>query len=324
MEAVGSLKKIQDNEADAALGGMLLTPSRALAFSYVYGHLAYTDEIRFVVKRASVVPAWKNLYLEFGSTVWALLLLALIFYSLLIIVLLRTEDKSLVILILLGNLVLHGHSIQSWLPVKYILIFWVCFAYLVNTFYQSGLFSLTTNPAQEYQILKEEDIARFKLKPCFSAAMEKYYLESVTSDDSYKRMDGCNDMIESIKTVADSKDLYTITMYGQYKYNMHAFLDKYGQSQVILLPKPYSKVMFSIFLYKGFPMINYLLHKALRLRELGLVDKVLNDVIYLQQVKHHFRDKEFQARLTIPWLIYVFGCLLALVTFIIELNMPKK
>lgn len=323
MEAVGSLKKIQDNEADGAIGGMLLTPSRALAFSYVYGHLAYTDEIRFVVKRASEVPAWKNVYLEFTTTVWALLVLAFIFYSLLIIMLLRSDDKSYVVLILLGNLVLHGHSIRSRLPVKCVLILWVWFAYLVNTFYQSGLFSLTTNPAQEYQISKEEDIALFKLKTCFSNVMEKYYLESVTSDDGYERIEGCKGMEESVQTVANSKDLYTIFMNGQYQYHKQAFLDKYGISRVVTLPKPYSKVIFSIFLYKGFPMINYLLHKALRLRELGLVDKVMNDMNYLKQVKHHFHDKEFQAHFAIPWRIYIFGCSIAIVTFIIEVNMPK-
>ena len=323
MEAVGSLKKIQDNEADGAIGGMLLTPSRALAFSYVYGHLAYTDEIRFVVKRASDVPAWKNVYLEFTTTVWALLVLALVLYSLLIIILLRTDDKSYVVLTLLGNLVLHGHSIPSRLPVKCVLILWMWFAYLVNTFYQSGLFSLTTNPAQEYQISKEEDIALFKLKPCFSSVMEKYYLESVTSDDGYESIEGCKGMIESVQTVANSKDLYTIFMNGQYQYNKQAFLDEYGYSRVKTLSKPYSKVVFSIFLYKGFPMINYLLHKALRLRELGLVDKVMNDMNYLREVKHHFHEKEFQVRFAIPWRIYIFGCSLAVVTFIIEVNMPK-
>ncbi|KAJ8721691.1 hypothetical protein PYW07_002466 [Mythimna separata] len=46
MQAVGVLKRIQDNEVDMHISGMLLTPSRAAAFSYVYGHLVYTDEIR--------------------------------------------------------------------------------------------------------------------------------------------------------------------------------------------------------------------------------------------------------------------------------------
>lgn len=325
MEAVGSLKKIQDNEADAALGGMLLTPSRALAFSFVYGHLAYTDEIRFIVKLAPEVPAWKNLYLEFESTVWALIILSLIFYSLLVIILLRTEDKSHVVLILVGNLVLHGRSIRGRLPVKCVIMCWIWFAYLINTFYQSGLFSLTTNPAKEYQISNEEDIVKFKLQPCFSSAMEKYYLESVTSDAGYKRMHDCDGLIDSVTTVANSKDLYTIFMNGQYLYNKQKFLDEYGKSRVVTLAKPYSKVIFSIFLYKGFPMINYLHHKALRLRELGLADKIMNEANHLKQLKYRFhgKEKKFQTRFAIPWHIYIFGCTLALVAFIIELNMPK-
>ncbi|KAJ8721692.1 hypothetical protein PYW07_002467 [Mythimna separata] len=173
MEAVGTLKKIQENEADAVLGGMLLTPSRALAFSYVYGHLAYTDEIRFVVKRASEVPAWKNIYLEFGPTVWALLVLALIFYSLLIIVLLRTEDKSYVVLILLGNLVLHGHSIRSQLPVK----LHVNDAVIINGTDDAHLF--TYNPFDNYACGKYyNDVISLGL--CSQATQDLYPNKLVT------------------------------------------------------------------------------------------------------------------------------------------------
>nr|XP_049696610.1 uncharacterized protein LOC126054560 [Helicoverpa armigera] len=323
MEAVGSLKKLQDNQADAAIGGMLLTPSRALAFSFVYGHLAYTDEIRFIVKRASDVPPWKNVYLEFHWTVWVILLLTLMLYSILVILLLQTNDKSYVVLVLLSNLLLHGHSFRSRSTVKTVLIQWMWFAYLVNTFYQSTLFSLTTNPAQEYQISNEEDLARFRLKPCFSKVMENYYRESVQSNDGYQRIKGCDGLMESVHTVANSEDLYTILLNGQFKYNMQEFRDKYGTSRVVALPKPYSKVMYAIFLYKGFPMINYFLHKSLRLRELGLVDKVIKKLTYRRLIKYRFHEKEFQTRFAIPWIIYVFGCSIAIITFIIEINMPR-
>ncbi|CAD0199670.1 unnamed protein product [Chrysodeixis includens] len=50
LRATGTLRKLQDNEVDAVIGGMLLIPSRALAFSFIDGHLGYTDEIRFIVK----------------------------------------------------------------------------------------------------------------------------------------------------------------------------------------------------------------------------------------------------------------------------------
>ncbi|XP_022814432.1 uncharacterized protein LOC111348156 [Spodoptera litura] len=324
MEAVGSLKKVQDNEADAVLGGLLLTPSRALAFSFVYGHLAYTDEIRFVVKRASHVPPWKNIYLEFEINVWILLLVSLIIYSMLVIILLRTEDKSYVVLTLFSNLLLHGHTISSRWSVKCVLILWMWFAYLINSFYQSGLVSLTTNPASEYQISNEEDIARHGLRPCFSSVMEKYYIESVQSDNDYKRIEGCVGLVESITTVIKSNDLYSIMLNGQYEYNEEVFLDDYGNTLVMLLAKPYSKVMYSIFLYKGFPMIHQLHHTSLRLRELGLVDKVIDDMNYLRDLEQHFVKEDFQVRFAIPWRIYIFGCSVATITFVIELNMPKN
>lgn len=319
MQVVGALKKIQDNEVDMHISAMLLTPARAAVFSYVYGHLVYTDEIRFVVRRARNVPPWKNTYLEFDFTVWLLLLLAFVIYSVLVIVILRTEDKSYVMLILVDNLVLHGRTVQSRWPVKCVLMFWVVFAYLVNSFYQSSLFSLTTNPAQEYQICKEEDIAHFQLKPCLSTIMGVYYTESIQSNAEFDGSDMCYRLLESVEAVAKSENLYTLLLDGVYRYHEQAFFDEFGYPRVISLPKPYSKVIYAMYLYKGFPLIDELCYISIQLRENGLVDKVMRDMIYIKKIKHRFHQNEFGARLAVPWVIYIFGCTVSVLAFIIEL-----
>ncbi|CAH1646823.1 unnamed protein product [Spodoptera littoralis] len=214
MEATGSLKRIQDNEIDIIVGGMLLVPSRAAAFYYVYGHQVYTEEIRFVVRRATDEPAWKNIYLEFSTTVWVLLLLTLVLYSIILIKLLRAADKSYIVLILVDILLLHGRNIRSRWMVKMVLLSWIVFTYLVNVFYQSNLVSLTTNPAQQYQISEEEDIFRYKLKPCLSLIMSRYYVESVQSDKDYDVDSGCYGLMESVESVARNNSNLGLLFHG--------------------------------------------------------------------------------------------------------------
>ena len=324
MQAAGSLKKIQDNEVDMHISGMILLPSRAAAFSYIYGHLVYTDEIRFVVQRAKNVRPWRNTYLEFELTVWLLLALSLVIYSILAIMLLRTDDKSYVVLILLDNLVLHGRNVKSGWAVKCVFIIWMWFAYLVNSFYQSSLVSLTTHPALEYQISSEEDINYYQLKPCLSSIMGRYYLESVQSSTEFDDSDVCHRLLGSVEAVAKSDNLYTLLLYGIYKYNEQDFFDDYGNPRVISLPKPYSKVIYAAYLYKGFPLIDKLCHKSIQLRENGLVEKGMRDMNYLRKITHSFKQREFVGRLAIPWLIYAFGCTLSTITFIIEIILKRR
>uniref|UniRef100_A0A2A4IVU0 Putative ionotropic receptor ligand binding domain-containing protein n=1 Tax=Heliothis virescens TaxID=7102 RepID=A0A2A4IVU0_HELVI len=326
MTAVGTLKRIQDSEADILIGGMLLTPSRALAFSYVYGLFVYTDEIRFVVKRASDIANWKYIYLEFDHTVWLLLLLALMTYSMLTVILLRTKDRSYVVLNLLSNLVLHGRTFQTRWSVKYVLIIWVVFAYLVNTFYHSSLVSLVTHPVRDYQISTEEDLTKYQLKPCFSSIMGKYYVESVQSDGSFDVMDGCYGLMESVTTVSKSSNMYTIILYGVYQYHEQKFFDEYGNHLIIPLPEPYSKVIYSMYMYKGFPMVDELRHRSLQLRESGIVDKVMRDMIFKKQIKYSYHHREYVPRFAIPWVLYIVGCSASIIAFVIEIiskrNLP--
>ncbi|KAH9629722.1 hypothetical protein HF086_001535 [Spodoptera exigua] len=318
MEANGALKTIQDNEVDIVVGGMLLVPSRAVAFNYVYGHLVYTDEIRFVVRRAKEQPAWKNIYLEFSTTVWMLLSLTLVLYSIILIKLLRAADKGYIVLVLVDILVLHGRNIRSRWMVKMVLLSWIIFAYLVNVFYQSNLVSLTTNPALQYQISEEEDIYRYKLKPCLGTIMSKYYVESIQSDKEYDIHNGCHGLMESVKTVSKSENLFTLLLYAIYQYYEDDFFDEYGDPRVVTLSKPYSKVIYALYMYKGFPLIHELCQKCLQLRESGLVDKVMRDLNYLNKIKHTFHKLQFQPRFAIPWIVYVFGCTLSIITFAVE------
>ncbi|XP_026732498.1 uncharacterized protein LOC113497236 [Trichoplusia ni] len=319
MRATGTLKKLQDHEVDAVIGGMLLIPSRALAFSFIDGHLGYIDEIRFIVKRASFMPDWKYLYLEFNLTIWALLILCILLYSVLLILLLRPKDKTYVVFWVLESLILHGRNVRSRQSVKYVLILWVWFSYFMSTFYQSSLVSLTTNPLEDFQISTEEDIAKYKLKPCFSKVMGVYYIESIQSNDEFFGSAECSDLLDSVKSVMESDNLYTIMQYGAYSYHKEKFYDQYGRPRIMSLPKPYSKVIYATYVDKGFPILHTLRCQAFQLRENGIVAKILKDMYYLQRLKHIFQAKEFRGSLLIPWRVYGIGYGISVAIFILEI-----
>ncbi|KAJ8730981.1 hypothetical protein PYW08_002394 [Mythimna loreyi] len=216
MTVSGPMVMLRNNESDIIFGGMILVTTRAEAFTWLGGYHDYNDEIRFVVRRASLIPIWKTVYIEFDATVWLLLLLSFIVYCAIMIFLLQAKDKGSVVLELLDNLLLHSRDIRCSMSIKYILIIWVCFAYLINTFYQSSLVSLTTNPSKEYQVQTEEDILEYKYKPCFSVSLRKY-LSTEQMEDLAKKptvvpldaleIERCNTTLEALTTVSQTTDI---------------------------------------------------------------------------------------------------------------------
>ncbi|KAJ8730986.1 hypothetical protein PYW08_002399 [Mythimna loreyi] len=206
MSLSGSLLMLRNNESDFAFGGMMIVAKRAQALTWLCGYHDYNDELRFSVRRASHIPIWKTVYIEFDVTVWLLLLLSFIVYYAMVIYLLQPKDKGSVALELLENLLTHSREIQCSMSIKYILIIWVWFAYLINTFYQSSLVSLTTDPSMEYQVQTEDDIWDYNYKPCFCGALRKYLSTEERRDSSKvphivnEDVEGCNNPVEELTT----------------------------------------------------------------------------------------------------------------------------
>lgn len=317
MKVVGPLAKVQNNETEVMFGSLFLVSSRTEAFTYLHGYMDFVDELLFFVKRASLNPAWKNVYLEFQPLVWWLLLLIFLIYSTLIIVLVRAEDKTEIMLKLLQNLLSHGCNIPYRPSVKCVFIIWVCFAYLMSSLYQSSLVSLTTHPTKEFQVSTELEIYKHRLKPCINTATFTYILSETknTAPMNY----GGQDSFEDLKLVGKSKDLFALVHKSLFEYNKKSFYDEYGRSPVYYLKRPYARFIYAFFFYKGFPVSDRMREIAIRLRENGLVEKSLKDHYYQRKIKFHFHDKEFQPRLYAPWFIYFLGCVLAMMTFVAEL-----
>lgn len=323
LSALGPMNMLQNNETDIMLGGLMLIQSRASAFDYLHGHLDNYDTMRLIVKKASLVPLWKQFYIEFQPLVWTLIFVGIFFYSTLLVLLLKAKDKCDIFMKVLDTLFLHGFKIRGSTALKLIFMIWILCAYIINCFYQSSLSSLTTMPSSDYQISEEKEILQYNLKPCLSNVISGYKLsefnEPMVNVEESNQIPGCKSLLGSIKTVGNSSSLFTFVIYSIYRYNRHIFLDDWGDPSVYVLPKPMLNIIYSMYTYKGFPLQYKLNLYNLRLRESGLVNKFLNDHYYNKMIQHHYKENEFKSRILVPWLIYVIGIVLSALMFALEI-----
>lgn len=319
----GPMIRLAENLTDVMLGGLMLIPSRASYFTFVNGYVDYLDEIRVIVKKAKQTPPWKDFYLGFTPTVWILLVLILLLYSVLVAILLKTKDKGHVILVLLDGLLTHSSRFRSRQSVKRVVLVWVLFAYWTNLFYTTSLMSLTTKPSMNYQISSEQAVMEHGLEPCINLVMGKYLLSEHNQGEILKNAEigtkGCVKLIESVRTVTKSTRLFTIVLYSIYYVDRQQFYDEFGTHSVFSFTKPYAKVIYAFYFSKGFPMREKLHHLALRIREVGLTQKELKDQLYNLTLKYRFRSAEFTARFAIPWYLYITGLFVSTITFMVEI-----
>ena len=323
MSAVGPLYSLQEGKADIIMGGMILTHPRAKAFNYIYGHLSFVEDIRFQVQKSSAVPSWKNMYLEFHSIVWTLFILTFATFFIIFIILVKPKDKGQVILKMFAYLFLNGRKIGGNCFTKFLFIIWIWFAYLINTYYQSSLVSLITNPLLNYQVSNEKDIENFYLKPCVSIGMRKYLLSVENISLEKLERDGCESMLKSIKAVSETNDIYTVVLHSVYKYNEYKFFDDWGDPLVYTFKQPLSKVVYAIYVNKGFPMLERLRLQAIRLRENGLIDHYTQKMHWHNNRNYHFVEKTRKLYIIVPWYILAGGYGLSTAVFFLEILIKK-
>lgn len=319
MKSNGFLNLIETNQTDVLFGYTWLTGIRGKAFDNLYAHLAFTDTLTYIVRTSENVPLWMNLYLEFDYIVWIVLFASFVVFSALVIILLRTNDKISIVLKLWDSLFSHGYSIRCRFTVKCVLIFWVWFAYLINTFYQSSLVSFTMYPCKMYQVSTEKDLLEHQFKSCLSPSMIQF-LSSEAKMTFKQDIGNCRTLKEGMSIVSGNDKTFTIAPFSIYEFNRYKFLDATGHSKVYHFSEPVMNLIYSIFFYKGFPMQEKMHKHSIYLRQSGLMDKHFRD-LYYDQAKVHDRkyDVSFKARVIVPWNLMFVGCTFAVVTFILEL-----
>ncbi|PZC81896.1 hypothetical protein B5X24_HaOG200908 [Helicoverpa armigera] len=317
MTVSGPMKTLTNNESDIIFGGIWLVASRSDAFTYLYGHLDFEDDLLIIVKRASLVAIWKTTFLEFQPTVWGLLVMTFLLYSVMMIRILGADDKFGVMMTLFKNLLANSVHIPNRSEVKRIFLTWIWFSFLINSIYQSSLFSLTSHPAKEHQVYKIREIFVYKMKPCINPSM-LIYIET-EMNVSTPIDNNCLDTPKNLYRVCQSDKIFTLAQKFVYQYYKKLYCDRFGQPRVYYFNAPYAQLMFGIFFYKGFPITDRMQTHLLRFKENGLVSKCLKDHYYSRKIKHHFHEKEFEARFILPWVMHLIGCVLATIVFIFEL-----
>lgn len=178
--------------------------------------------------------------------------------------------------------------------------------------------SMTGNPVKEHQITNEQELAEYNLKLCIFPGMVGYINDEEKASYS-KDYITCPDPIQTLLKVADSKKLFTLSQQSVYVFNKKHYFDEYGNPTLFYFDKPYGKFIFSMFFFKGFPLTDRMQVNTIRLKDSGLVQKSLHDRLRIQEIQYKFRDKPFEARLVIPWFIYITGCITAVIAFIFEI-----
>ncbi|XP_038214548.1 uncharacterized protein LOC119834284 [Zerene cesonia] len=273
--AVGPLRALQTNKTDVVVGVMLLTGPRSRVFSYISDNYISIDYIVIQVARAQAGEL-SNILDEFRGIVWLSLLLVFVLYSALFLLINRNESKGVILLKLFGYLLLQSSQIRGGNKSRFVLIFWIVFAYLMNCYYLSNLVSFMTNPILEYQLASDKDIKSHNLKPCISRSVRHivYNILNFTYPNADEKK--CDDELESIRIVRRERNKFTVSLLSMYKYYETDLYDAHGKPTLYTISPPITKIIYATYLFKGFPMHSKLQEYYLRVGEVGLLSHHLS------------------------------------------------
>ncbi|XP_037968587.2 ionotropic receptor 25a-like [Plutella xylostella] len=330
-QATGLLSSLQDNTYDIVLNGMVLIDSRARAFNYLYGHTAFYDDVRVFVPVAPFIQKWKKVVIEFESTVWLMLLITFIVYSLVTVYVINNKysyDKFSVVLKLWDNIFLHaGTKINGDGSVSSILISWVIFTFLVNSYYTTSLMSLITTHGYEYQVQSMDDLVRYNYVPCISSQLQTYLKSTSSLPQQYFVNDTlCESFKSSLTITNNSVNRFTLVPYSYYVSKNNLFRDMEGRQTLFSFPKPLNKILSAVFLYKGFPNMDKLHLNTLRMKEGGHIEQCifnsLNGSSRNMYLKTRYANPEMYTIVLkdfiIPYFVLFTGVIISTIIFCFE------
>jgi hypothetical protein len=292
MSASGSLGRLQNNEAVMHIGGMLLSSKRIDAFDSIYSHVIYDD--------------------------------AIVFY-LMLLCMFNVSDKIGFALKLMDALFLHAFKIPRNYGIRMFCLTWFWFGYLMNTYYQSYMTSLSVYPLREYQVSTEEDLDSHNFKRCISDSMQTMLIDASAANFYHHEAlnDKCSSMMDSIATVSRTNEVYTTTLLSAYIYHQYELGN--NSENLYEFKKPLFNLIYGIYLYKGFPLLDKFHTYTLRLKENGVIDKYITDIFIMNSIRAKvYAQQERFSRFIIPWQVFMCGSGLALFVFILELINGNK
>ncbi|XP_047989718.1 uncharacterized protein LOC125229001 [Leguminivora glycinivorella] len=328
MVATGPLGWLQANKFDVVTGCQILLPSRAEAFEYLYGHLAFDDYFAVFVRKSGLLAHWKVLTLVFTPIVWFLLLVTFLIVAILVIFVSKSKDKVVMVFCLVDNLLMHTCRIRKTNRILYILLFsWILFSCLIPYHYLSILYSLTAKPVNDYQIGTISDMYKYELRPCISDAVLVMHRMILDNNSAYfndliaHQLPLCATLSSSLEKVAKSDDMFTVVPYYMYYSVKYNYFDSHGRDLLYPFHQRLGKIIYGTYMYKGFPLRDKLFMQTTWMHAAGLTLKVWQD--YVSQQAKLFQIKElkqqYNLRVLVPWQIIVIGSSISTLCFLGEI-----
>lgn len=331
--ATGLLAKIEENESDLAIGGLILTENRALLFDYIWIYFTFLDGFRIFILREDFIELWKHVYLPFQPLVWVLLLLVYITHCFIFLLSRKRlrgvflHDKISIVLYLWGYMLQNEvDRLMCGLKRHFSLVCWIWFIVLMNNFYQTSLVSIITKPISKQPINDLKTLSASGYKPCVPNTTQillKSANVEIINEDHVDRP-GCEGILESFTTILNKKKMYTTSTVM--KFISLQFNNSEDYLKLHMIEENLSHMTYGIIFYKGFPWLETFQIQFLRIAEVGLIQKEISD--------HFFNNKRgFLSKkptrdvlnvinihdLRVPFIILALGIIISGFVFVLEL-----
>lgn len=351
--ATESLGALQRNEADFAVGGHVALLNRAILFDYLFTYNELNDFISLITYPAEPLERWKEVYIEFSPSVWLLILLIFILYYLIVIYFFKRKstndiavDKITIALIMLDCLFSHsaGNIIEKK-NMRFLFMVWIFFTFLLNCCYQTYFSSLTSTRNFILNYKNPQLFLRYNMTYCIGNGMLILYMKSLQPyvydecEDTKscikmiagrENLEECLTMRKSALVVAKNPKKFSLMPLSFFNYYGYGIRGVIGNPLLEALNKPdgrrYWNKHTAIYVYRGFPLLDRFNLQLLRLREVGLTVKNRKDVFYKQEITRRYESDEVYERravnmddLKLPFCILIFGSLMSLLAFFIEI-----
>lgn len=332
----GPLRNLSDNTADIVFGGYALTANDGTMFRYIWGHYYFSDGVKIVVPRDTGFKKWRIVYLSFRPKVWILVISTIIMYCTIFLVkinsknftLLRTVDNCRMLLYLWSYLFQNVSGFVEKTVHRYVLVSWIWFIMLINSFYQTSFTSLISAPNIKSPINDIETLKAFGLKPCVSSTTKLFVnslnIEIPNEDNIYIKE--CESVEDSFRVVTTRNDRFFISSLSRlisFKFDNVDDFDK-----IYILKEDLHKLVYCIYTYKGFPFLEEFQMNSLKINEAGLLRKKFLEVLHqnkrnlsgLANNYIQYIPKISLLALRIPFICLFIGIILALTVFILEIT----
>ncbi|XP_052751649.1 uncharacterized protein LOC128200875 [Galleria mellonella] len=327
------LESIQNNEADVVIGGFLLMRNPLYLCDFISTYFGSSDNyFKFFSSQRDYMGRWRIICDCFDKNILILLLVALflfIFLSLAITSIIQGEvvvnyDSKVIFYIvgsMFGNI---SPYFRKLIKKKQYLLLWIGFVFLMTNFYPISLISLATKPSVRPGIEDSKVLVKLGYRPCLSNASRWLFheFEIPVINNVSQSLPECMDLESSLMSLAKMPKLYTISLYLKYMYLVK---DKY-RYLIYESKENFHRAIHAIFFPRGFPRIDNMKYKVLRMSENGLFVAAFRE-LGLEPVKSFFlKQKENERTFSslkmedflIPHLIIAVGTALAFIIFIAE------